>query len=556
MDYEQTRKKDRKWATRFVLLFAVLVAVSILAYFTLRTTFQLEKLRRQSVFEATLELAMEKANRLDKFILEQDNVAITVAIPPESEHLVKQWLPTARRETPTIRSIAIFNNLYHLVSFISRDDEHSQEEEMFRALLTYQLIPTIKSSHPPSEQLQHLYAEYIGNRYLISYWKQLYRGEKYLIAAWHDINRIVKETLPALYAEATSPFPSRVNIVDAAGKIIFGPPLQGGEFMVGVHFPTTLPNWQLQVSPTGAEELTNRVRNRRLLELALVLLSFVVTVAGIGTILLNAERERRISILKGEFVANVSHELKTPLALIRMFGELLQSGRITSKSKRQQYLDIIVSESERLSSLIENVLDFAQVEKGRTSYNFQLEDVGAVVLRAVNVYRYRAEQEGVTLTVDIQENIPHASIDERAIQLVIINLIDNAIKYAPGGKIITIKVAQEDPHLTIRVTDQGPGIHPEDRERIFERFVRGNHSTLRYGLTQQPVRGSGIGLALVNHIALAHHGKAWVEGEVGQGSTFVLAIPWAIDESSSTTPPATKKREKPSTSPSRLLTTC
>src|SRR5580692_6941756 len=113
-----------------------------------------------------------------------------------------------------------------------------------------------------------------------------------------------------------------------------------------------------------------RVQNRATLELVMVVLSCAVIVLGVATILLAAARERRMSALKSDFVANVSHELKTPLALIRMFGEMLQSGRVASELKRQEYLDIIVHESERLSSLIENVLDFAKVERGRDSYEF------------------------------------------------------------------------------------------------------------------------------------------------------------------------------------------
>ena len=142
----------------------------------------------------------------------------------------------------------------------------------------------------------------------------------------------------------------------------------------------------------------------------------------------------------------MSHELKTPLALVRMFGEMLQSGRVASEAKRQEYLDIIVSESERLSALIENVLDFARVERGRQAYDFADGDVGEAVAKAVNVYRYRAEREGVELAAEIEPDLPRAHIDERAIQLAVINLIDNALKYAPGrGRRSSARPARERP---------------------------------------------------------------------------------------------------------------
>jgi two-component system, OmpR family, phosphate regulon sensor histidine kinase PhoR len=186
-------------------------------------------------------------------------------------------------------------------------------------------------------------------------------------------------------------------------------------------------------------------------------------------------------------VANVSHELKTPFALVRMFAEMLQTGRVASDAKRQEYLDIIVSESERLASLIENVLDFARVERGRQAYELAEGSVGDAVSKAVNVYRHRAEREGVELSVEVEPQLPNVTIDERAIQLAVINLIDNALKYAPESGVVAVRAGRENGSIVVRVVDRGPGVMPEDRERIFERFVRG--STSRATASGQPVRG-------------------------------------------------------------------
>jgi two-component system phosphate regulon sensor histidine kinase PhoR len=297
--------------------------------------------------------------------------------------------------------------------------------------------------------------------------------------------------------------------------------MRGGDFTVGRPFPTTLYNWRLQVTLTSAQELGARVERRRLLEMLMVGLSCVVVIAGMGVVIVAAERERRLSALKSDFVANVSHELKTPLSLVRMFGELLLSGRVASDDKRREYLQIIVNESERLSALIENVLDFAKFERGKSAFEFHEGDVGQAVARAVDVYRYRAEREGVDVEVTVGSGLPSAMFDERALELLLMNLLDNALKYAKDGKRVTVDVRQGGAGLEIRVIDQGPGIPTGERRRIFDRFVRGSAGT------EKQVRGSGIGLALVKHIAESHGGKAWVESDVGQGATFVVTIPAA-----------------------------
>jgi two-component system phosphate regulon sensor histidine kinase PhoR len=525
----------RERLARFVLLPAVLAAVGILAYFTFRTTLQVERLRQQSVLEATLGLANEKADRLDKRIIEQDNDVFAIADPQRPAwltDLTTRWLPMAQRQTPTVRAILVLDEAHTVLAFASRAGGAFADEESFRRLLVQRMIPDMELAKQLPDELRHLHHEYRGQSYLVSYWQRVVpaapaggasadtRERHYLVVAWHDIGRIVKETMPALFSEAA---PARVNVLDEDGRIVYGPPLRSGEFTVAVRFPTTLYGWRVQVSPSASDELTARVQNRAMLELVMVVLSCGVIVLGVAVILLAAERERRISSLKSEFVANVSHELKTPLALVRMFAEMLQSGRVANEEKRQQYLDIIVGESERLSALIENVLDFARVERGRQAYEFAEASIADAVTRAVNVYRYRAEREGVELVTEVEPGLPTARIDERAIQLAVINLLDNALKYAGGSEVVTVRVTRENGSVVVRVVDRGPGVPPEDRERIFERFVRG--STARIAASgAPPVRGSGIGLALVKHIAESHGGRVWVEAG-SPGASFAVSIP-------------------------------
>ncbi len=514
--------RKRSWRLARLLLPAIIIAVAIVAYFTFRTMLQLERLREQSIVEATLGFAHEKAERLDRSIVEQDNVIIGAADPAQLEDLSARWIPTAQRETPTVRAVLVIDDQRQVVAFTSRAASAWSEEESFRRLLIERMTRDMDLSRDPPDELRHLHHTYRGQSYLVSYWQRIYQSRKYLIIAWHDLGRIVRELMPTLFTE--SAHQPRATVVDEEGRVIFGRRLGSGAYTMGVRFPTTLYSWQVMVSPGKGEELAARVENRRLLEIVMVLLSCIVIVLGVATMMLFAERERRLSAIKSEFVANVSHELKTPLALIRMFAEMLQTGRVATEEKRAEYLDIVVSESERLTALIENLLDFARVEKGRQSYDFANGNVAVSVTNSCNVYRVRAEREGRPIRVTVDPNLPDTWFDERAIQLAVMNLIDNALKYAHGADHVQVSLAREGENLVVRVSDNGEGIESDERDRLFERFFRGA-SRLRspHG---SPIRGTGIGLALVKHVAESHGGDAWVEATPeGGGACFAFSIP-------------------------------
>jgi two-component system, OmpR family, phosphate regulon sensor histidine kinase PhoR len=234
-------------------------------------------------------------------------------------------------------------------------------------------------------------------------------------------------------------------------------------------------------------------------------------------------RERRANELKSEFISNVSHELKTPLSIISMFGEMLANGRTKSSEQATEYADIIWRESVRLGRLIDNVLDFAKIERGKGVYEFTEADIGEVVERAVDLVGRRLTTADMAITVDIEPELPLVKLDANAFTLAVMNLVDNAIKYAAEGKRIELRLARrvidDKERIVLSVRDWGPGIDAEERDQIFERFYRARAVRLK------PIRGSGIGLALVRHIARAHHGDVVVTSEAGQGSTFELWLP-------------------------------
>lgn len=505
--------------TAFIpLVFGVVVALVVLGTIMYRSSFQLGQLRERSVVEATLSVANEKADRLEKRIIEQDN---TVRELTEGESLSRfgaRWLAVAATQTPSIRAAVLINldePSHEVVAYASRAG--GPDDDVFRRMLLVHFLRKMKLGGDEPTELRHLHTSVGEKNYLLSHWETRPSGQHFLVVLWHDVPRIVHDIFPRLYSGEAGQ-PSRVNVVDAKGRIIFGPPLSRGALTLGRQFATTLYKWRVNVSMAAAETLAAEVEQRRLLEMALVGLSSLIVVVGLLVSVLAAVRERKLAALKSEFVANVSHELKTPLSLVRMFSEMLLSGR-AAPEKQRQYLEIIVAESERLSALIDNVLDFARVDRGESSYTFELASLEEAVGRAVDICRPRAERQGVSLELRVLRDLDtSALIDERAIEIGVVNLIDNALKYAAGTRRVLITIDRDGRHWVIAVEDEGPGIPPSQRRRIFERFVRGTHEA------GEKMRGSGIGLSLVAQIAQAHGGRAWVETADGGGARFLISI--------------------------------
>jgi len=233
----------------------------------------------------------------------------------------------------------------------------------------------------------------------------------------------------------------------------------------------------------------------------------------------NVMKEMALARLKSDFVSNVSHELRTPLSLIRLYAETLEMGRLSSREKYQEYYCIIRKESERLTALINNILDFSRIEAGGKEYDFRETDIGELAHNTLESYRYQIEQHGFALEEEISDDVPRIRIDREAIARSLLNLVNNALKYSQNEKYLGVKLYRDNGSVKLEVTDHGIGIPPGEQQKIFEKFYRvGNplvHNT----------KGSGLGLSLVRHIVRAHGGEVSVESAPGQGSKFIIALP-------------------------------
>jgi two-component system phosphate regulon sensor histidine kinase PhoR len=506
----------RATLVRWVLLPALLIATAFLAWWTYRTTLGLQRRDRANIIDLTQRLNRAQVVRVDQLIIAGDNAVAHMVNPDDLDVLATRWVDAAERISPTVRSVMVLDEGRRVLRHVSRGGATAAGH--FEALFVEHILPQLYLDGEAPGSHKHRHETINGDAVVVSYLTREVEGRRYFIVLEVDLDYIRTAVLPHLFDEPS--MRGRFNVVDEDRRLVFGKVLRGGDFVVSRPFPTTLYRWQLSVAARDAPELQEAERRRRVLESALVLLSLAILVAGVAFLAYAARSEQKLSHLKSDFISTVSHELKTPLSLIRMFGEMLATERVATESKRRQYLDIIVRESERLTALIENVLDFAKLERGKAAYEFARGDLGDVVARGVEVFRYRLDRERPVLALERDADVPATRLDERAIQLLLFNLLDNAIKYAPDGDAITVRVRARAGELVLEVEDDGPGIDDDDARRIFERFYRGKNARRAGG-----ARGSGIGLALVKHIATAHGGDAVVVRGTSGGACFRVTLP-------------------------------
>jgi len=250
-----------------------------------------------------------------------------------------------------------------------------------------------------------------------------------------------------------------------------------------------------------------------------LLLVFGVTFFGAYLLWRDVRREVQLAETRSRFVAAVSHELKTPLTAIRMFAETLHESESPDPDTQGEYLETIVNESERLTRLLNNVLDFSKIEGGRKTYHFESQPLEEIIRFSARAMRYPLEQKRFDLHLDLDDNVPPARVDRDAIEQAILNLLANAMKYSGESRDITLRLRPAEGEAVIEVSDQGVGIEPAELSLIFDRFYR------VAGPENDRIPGAGLGLTLVQHIAEAHHGRVEVESQPGKGSTFSLFLP-------------------------------
>jgi len=279
-----------------------------------------------------------------------------------------------------------------------------------------------------------------------------------------------------------------------------------------------LPDYQLGIRLKG-KTIDELVESRSYRNLGIIVILDIFLLAGAWLIYRTIRREMDLIQLRSDFVSNVSHELRTPLSLIRMFAETLEMKRVKTEKKKHEYYHTIIQESERLSRLVNNLLNFSRMEAGRRAYDLKPTDLNALVTSVIDFYTLQLRDKGFTVVIDLAPRLPAVSTDGEAIAETLHNIIDNAVKYTGTEKYLRIATGQEGGMAFFEVEDHGIGIAPEHQNRIFEKFYR-----VSTGLVHT-TKGSGLGLALVRHIVDAHSGNVEVRSQLGKGSCFRVSLP-------------------------------
>lgn len=318
----------------------------------------------------------------------------------------------------------------------------------------------------------------------------------------------------------TPPYGERYALLDGNGKVFHqvgpGEIVPGNKPLAAVAV-TALPHWQVAAYQNVAGNITS---GSFLLVTSLLVGAFVVTIVFGGSLLVwQAHRNQLDARQKTSFVSNVSHELKTPLTTIRMYAELLGEKKIVDPDKQDSYLKTIIRESQRLTRLVNNVLDFSRLEQGRKEFRFAQFDLVELLHQLLDSQVVRIEDAGMQLTREIKVRNCSIESDRDALEQILLNLIDNAIKYAAEGRRLVIELEVEQKQCQIRVRDNGPGVPADHRRQIFEKFHRIDDS-----LTARQ-QGSGLGLSIAHQLAEGLGGTLTFRENRGSGACFELRLP-------------------------------
>ncbi len=314
-----------------------------------------------------------------------------------------------------------------------------------------------------------------------------------------------------------------VQVVDNKQNLVFGEDISQSmnrnlPLSYSRDFEENFPPWTVRIYQTSPDVAQREFNLRRHIYISLAAVVIVALLFGGVLAIRSTAKELMLARLKSEFVSTVSHEFRTPLTSIRYLADLLQRGRVREEDRKQQYYETITQESERLSRLIENILDFSKIEAGVKEYEFAGMDVAEMCRDVVSRFQEQVAPQEFTIESEISEELSQIYADEEALSRALFNLLDNAVKYSGDSRRVFLRAWADESNIFIEVEDRGVGIGREEQQRVFEKFYRSGN------IYESSIKGSGIGLTIVDHIVKAHGGEVFLESELGKGTKVTLRL--------------------------------
>ncbi len=526
-------RSPRRRSLILLVVGVLLLPAILLSVLALSLLDRLESLGRRSwsdYGEYLAELSIDHAE--NELWTEEQRLMVAIrANPPESP-----------AEVPALLTQLTAIPAYQLVYCVLPDStlifpERATWQERTDAAVLRSLGPAWASltedAHGPAP-LRRLAGDDRGRPFQVTYftmrsWQRELLGTVVLI--W-DLRHCADVVLPGLFAAGPPGGKAifragylrdhvSVSVIDERGAVLFESRSQPGADLIAAQpFRRVLPFWRVGVSLED-HEYKAWVRSIRTTHVALIAGMVFVILLGSIFLLRWMDREIEAAEQKSRFVSSVSHELKTPIALIRLYAETLELGRVADPERSREFLQVISREAQRLTHLINNVLDISRIDAGRGTYNLTETDLVQVVAETLDAYRYHLDEQGIAVHRQFDPGPLVARCDPEAITRALLNLLDNAIKYSNGERQIEVTLRRQGRSALLAVSDHGAGIPPSEQDRIFDLFYRANDAIA------QGVKGSGLGLTLVKHIAAAHGGRVHLRSRPGEGSTFTIELPIA-----------------------------
>ena len=313
----------------------------------------------------------------------------------------------------------------------------------------------------------------------------------------------------------------RINftISNLTGRIIYGKKSMSEEFpKTTAFFENNFPPWRIEAYSVETK-VTGLIGLHKSFYFWTILTLIIILSFGVVLIVRTVAHEVEVLKIKSDFVSSVSHEFKTPLTSIKALTERLMGGKVKDQAKMNQYFSVISQDTDKLTRLVGNILDFAKIEEGKKEYDFEETDIAEWLDQTIENFRKENLQREIKIHTQIPADIPHIKIDENALALAVNNLLDNAIKSSTKKNEIEVIVKRDENNLIIQVKDYGIGIPHGELDKIFEKFFQGSNAI------RLSTKGTGLGLTLVRHTIEAHGGKVFVKSKVDHGSTFTLLLP-------------------------------